>query len=180
MSETELDTWTLWMSKAQQGDKAAYNKLLSEIYPYIKNFLYSAINDKDALEDLVQEVIVSMHNSRHTFDGERAFKPWLNSIINYRKIDYFRKIYKDKSQGVEDLDYTAFANDFVTNPGNAGEYKDIEAALGHLSNDQRKVFELMKIQGFTAKEAANETGMSESAVKVSVHRSMKKIQDLLR
>ncbi len=97
MAQTDEKTWADLMSRSQKGDKAAYNKLLSSIYPYIKNFLRSGIADQSALDDIVQEVIISVHHSMNTYDATRSFKPWLHAIINYRRLDYLRKHYRKKT-----------------------------------------------------------------------------------
>lgn len=68
---------------------------------------------------------------------------------------------------------------YVTNPQYSGEYKDVEKILASLPDDQRTVFQRLKLEGYTAQEVANEMGMSESAVKVSAHRTLKKIKDAL-
>lgn len=171
--------WSEWMSLAQKGDKASYSRLLGEIFPYIRNFLYKGIADKSAIEDITQEVLISVHHSMKTYDKGRAFKPWLHAIITYRRIDYLRKHYNKKTTSVEDIDFTAFDNDFVTTTAHIGELKDIEAALATLPKKQRQLIEMMKIEGYTAKEVADKTGMTETAVKVSVHRSLGKLKDYL-
>ncbi|HBR69933.1 MAG TPA: RNA polymerase subunit sigma-24 [Rhodospirillaceae bacterium] len=67
----------------------------------------------------------------------------------------------------------------VTDPAHAGELKDIEDALASLPDKQRKVFELMKIKGYSASEVASEMGMTVTAVKVSAHRAAAKLKEAL-
>ena len=180
MSEQDDQHWAGLMKQAQKGDKKAYRELLTAINPYILNILYPKISDKSAIDDVTQEILISVHNSMRTYDCKRAFKPWLHAIIHYRTLDYFRKHYKSKITGFEDLDQKAFDNDFVTKPDHAGEYKDIEDALDKIPQKQREIFEMMKIQGYTAQEIANKTGMSVSAVKVSAHRTQNKLKEQLK
>lgn len=168
------------MAQAQAGDKKAYRKLLNEIYPYIKNRLFGKISDSDGVEDIAQEVLVSVHKSMQTYSPERPFKPWLNAIISYRQVDYLRKIYRQAPEQVTDFtENQDFFNNNVTDPALAGEYKDIETAMDSLPAQQREAVKLMRIDGYTAEEAANETGMSVSAVKVNVHRATKKLKQAL-
>ncbi|MAS86928.1 MAG: RNA polymerase subunit sigma-24 [Micavibrio sp.] len=180
MGSDSSKAWPELMAKAQKGDKFAYNRLLSEILPYIHNVLYKKISKKEAIDDIVQEILISVHKSRATYDSSRAFKPWLHAIISYRSMDYFRKHYAKRSQQVENIDFTAFENDFVTNSDHAGEYIDIENALDSLPKKQRKIFDLMRIKGFTAQEVADKMNMSVSAVKVSVHRTAQKLEEKLK
>ena len=104
--------------------------------------------------------------------------PWLMAIANYRRTDYLRQHYaskKDVTVPMESIELT----DDVTNPAFAVEYSDVQNALGALPDKQREVFELMKLKGYTAQEVSNQTGMSVSAVKVSVHRTMAKLKEKL-
>ena len=171
--------WTDYAIAAQAGDQTAYNKLLREIAPYIKNYILRSLANPEWADDIVQEALISVHKSLNTYSPDRPFKPWLMAIINFRRTDYLRKHYNSRQNVQTTLDDYDFQKMHVTNPEHAGEYKDIEAALESLPANQRKVFEMIKIEGYSAKEVANEMGMSVSAVKVSAHRTMNKLKDIL-
>ncbi len=173
------EIWKDWAIAAQEGNTAAYNSLLRDIAPFIRNFLIGGLANPDWADDITQEVLISVHKSLKTYGPDRPFRPWLMAIINFRRTDYLRKHYSsrsDKQTPLEDLD---FQKSYVTNTAHAGEYKDIENALGTLPAKQRKVFELMRIQGYTAEEVANQMKMSVSAVKVSAHRTTHKLKLML-
>ncbi len=179
--KSSSDQWTQWATMAQQGDKKAYARLLNDISPYIKNVIIKTLSNQDAAEDIAQEVLISVHKSLNSYSADRPFKPWLYSIINFRRTDYLRKYYSRKEDVTSTTnDNPEFLNQNVTNSSFAGELKDIEAALDSLPPEQKRIFEMIKIQGYTAKEVANEMNMKETAVKVSAHRSMKKIQKILK
>lgn len=179
-SLSQAEMWGQWAVQAQEGDKRAYNQLLSDIAPFIRNFVVGSLANPDWADDIMQEVLVSVHKSLKTYSPERPFKPWLIAIINFRRTDFLRKHYNKRDNVKTSLDDADFLKNHVTNPDHAGEYKDIEKALDSLPEQQSKVFKMVKIEGYTAKEVANEMGMSVSAVKVSAHRTMKKIQDMLK
>ena len=166
-------------SLAQAGDKKAYNKLLKGTIPYIRSVLSGTLSDQDAIEDITQEVLISIHKALKTYSSDRKFKPWLYSIIQFRRTDYLRKYYSKKENVTTSTDDAEFITSHVTNEANKGEYKDIEKALNELPEKQKDVFVLMKIEGYTAQEVAEKTGMTVSAVKVSVHRTSKKLQEAL-
>lgn len=173
------EIWQGWATRAQKGDKAAYRNLLTEIAPFIRNFVVSRLANPDWADDVTQDVLISVHKSLPTYSPDRPFTPWLMAIINFRRIDFLRRHYgarKDQQTSLDDVD---FIREHVTNPDHAGELKDIEAALRDIPEKQRKVFQLMKIEGYTAQEVANEMGMSVSAVKVSAHRTMNKLKKKL-
>lgn len=176
----DSEDWPALATDAQNGDKKAYALLLKSIVPYIKNNLTKSVSSHDAIEDIIQEVLISVHKSLNTYSPERPFKPWLYSIINFRKTDYMRKYYSsrdDKRAPLENLD---FENVNVTNQGYEGELRDVEVALSKFPKQQQLIFKRIKIEGYTAKEVANELGMKESAVKVSAHRTLEKLKGKLQ
>jgi len=132
----------------------------------------------DWVDDITQDILISVHKSLHTFSSDRPFRPWLMSIITFRKTDFLRKHYSRRGNMQTDLDDLSFQKNHVTNPTHAGEFKDIEKAMNALPDKQRKVFEMIKIKGYSAQEVANEMNMSVSAVKVSAHRTMKKLKKI--
>lgn len=173
------ELWRVLAVKAQNGDQRAYAHLLRDIVPYIRAVAAGSLANPDWVDDLVQDVLVSVHKSLSTYSDDRPFKPWLSAIIQFRKTDILRKYYKNRSNKTVDLENPEFSSQHVTNPSLAGELKDIESALADLPENQRKVFEMIKIHGYSAKEVADEMGMSVSAVKVSAHRTMNKLKDRL-
>ncbi len=173
------DEWSTLAIKAQNGDKISYNSLLLKISLYAKNYLISRVANPDWVDDITQEVLISIHKSLHTYSPDRPFKPWFMAIVNFRKTDFLRKHYSSRSDMQTSLDNVDFIKSHVTNAPHAGELKDIEGALEKLPEKQRKIFELIKIKGYTAKEAAKELNMSISAVKVSAHRTTKKLKKTL-
>ncbi|MGH1397818.1 MAG: RNA polymerase sigma factor [Alphaproteobacteria bacterium] len=171
--------WGDWAVAAQEGNAKAYNSLLKEIAPFIRNFLVTRVANDDWADDITQEVLISVHKSLKTYSGDRPFRPWLMAIVNFRKTDYLRKHYSSRGDKQATMEDAEFTKSHVTNPTHAGEYKDIESALETLPSKQRDIFTRMKIEGYTAKEVAGEMDMSVSAVKVSVHRTAQKLKVIL-
>lgn len=174
------ENWKDWAVAAQNGDTKAYNKLLKDIAPFTRNYLLPRLADPDWAEDITQEVLISVHKSLKTYSGKKPFRPWLMAIINFRKTDFLRKHYAARQDKQTTLDDSEFKTAHVTDPQHSGEYKDVEQALESLPPKQRKIFELMKIQGYTAGEVAEKMKMNVSAVKVSSHRAMQKLKHKLQ
>lgn len=177
MANDQAERWQRLMSEAQKGKQDSYRQLLGEIAPFVQRILLKSLSRKDQAEDITQEVLLSVHKAMPTYDPERPFMPWLMAIVNFRRTDYLRSHYAARdnlSAPLEDLDLQD-----VTFDDHRGEYKDIEAALTSLAPRQREVFDLMKMKGYSAKEVSEKTGMSVSAVKVSVHRSLQKLKEML-
>ncbi|MEO5367904.1 MAG: sigma-70 family RNA polymerase sigma factor [Magnetococcus sp. WYHC-3] len=177
---TQDSRWAELAFKAQKGDRAAYNTLLREIVPFIRSVLSGRLANPDWAEDIIQEVLISVHRSLKTYSHGRAFKPWLAAIIQFRRTDFLRRHYSMRGDKRVSLESPEFQATYVTGTAHAGEYKDIEAALDTLPPEQRKVFELFRIKGYSAKEVAKQTGMSVTAVKVSAHRAGKVLKKILQ
>lgn len=173
------DPWSHNAVAAQKGDPKAYRALLNDILPYIKNALIGQLANPEWAEEIAQEVLMSVHKSLHTYQSDRAFKPWLKAIINFRKTDFLRKHYRMKGNQSVPLDEVDYKENSVSSDS-MGEMKDIENALDTLPDKQKRIFQMIKIEGHTVKDVAKEMNMSQSAVKVSAHRTMKKLQDKLR
>lgn len=177
----QTQQWQEWAIAAQGGDKRAYTLLLQSIAPYIRNVVIGSLANPTAAEDIMQEVLISVHKSLSTYQPDRPFKPWLMAIVNFRRTDYLRKHYAQRRDKTTTTDENyEFESSNVTNPAHAGELKDIENALASLPEQQQRIFKMIKIEGYSAQEVANEMNMNESAVKVSAHRAMKKLQGLLK
>lgn len=176
-NKTQAEQWREWVILAQGGDKKAYTALLSEISVFIRNILVGGLTNPDWADDIAQEVLISVHKALKTYDPQRPFRPWLMALVNFRRTDFLRKHYASAQDKKTDLEDYTFQTQNVTNPTHAGEYKDIERALAVLPEKQRRIFTRVKIEGYSVKEVAEELGMSESAVKVSAHRTQKKLQD---
>lgn len=164
---------------SQEGDKRAYSQLLSDIIPYIKVHLSSGFANYDWVEEVVQDVLISVHKSLSTYSSDRPFKPWLNAIIHYRKADFLRKYYKNRDTNQSSKDNADIFGNNVTNYPLAGELKDIEEALATLPVKQQKLFKMVKIEGYSAAEVAVKMDMSVTAVKVSAHRAAEKLKSIL-
>lgn len=168
--------WNELAQLSQQGDKRAYNTLLSEVFSYVRNYLVGGLSNTDAAEDIAQDVLVSIHKSLHTYSPDMPFKPWMMAIVHFRRADWLRSHYAKKKNKQTDLEDLAFQKQHVTEAPLAGEWKDMEAAVERLPAKQKTIFKLVRIEGYSMEEAAEKMEMTVSAVKVSVHRTLKKLQ----
>ncbi len=162
------------MRLAQQGDKKAYAALFRAITPLLKAFISRRLAAAD-VDDVVQEILMSIHRASHTYDTARPFKVWMFTIARYRLNDHLRKLYKKGAFpeiGLDDLTHEISAAD-VTEQRDRYEY--LNRALSSLPDKQKKIVTLMKIEGYSAEETAKTMNMSISAVKVAAHRAYKSL-----
>lgn len=155
------------------GNSTDYAGFLRGLAPVIRRIVRQKIADGEA-EDVVQEVLISVHKARHTYDGARSLMPWVYSIVHFRLNDHLREHYRHHAdRDTEEVDFENFFAD-VTNQGSDREY--IEQLMEGLSEVQQRILLLLHVEGYTAREVAAQVDMSESAVKVAAHRALQKIR----
>lgn len=175
-SESELDQLGPLMQRAQGGDARAYAELLQSAVPKIRQIVHArrGFAGKEQVEDVVQEVLLSLHQVRASYDPARPFQPWLLAIVRNRLADGARR--HARTAGREELidedDVTFSAHGANSDIGEVVDAAQLRAAVRELPEGQRRAIELLKLQGHSLKEAAEIAGSSESALKVATHRAI--------
>lgn len=156
------------------GDSLAYAKFLGKITPLLRKMVSRRLNNSE-VEDVVQEVLISIHKARHTYDGERPIMPWIVSIARFRITDHLRKHYAQMRHQTSDIaDYENILADVTDD---SSESESVEELMDGVQENHRKILTLMHVEGYTAKEVGIKMNMNESAVKVAAHRAIKKIRE---
>lgn len=162
------------MRQAQQGDNKAYEDLFKKVTPLIAGFIYNRIGKKADNDDILQEILLAIHRSSHTYNTERSFKGWMFAIADHKLKDYFRSYYRKRLLTQVDFDDVKdFITHDVTNDSSSGE--SLVDLIDELPPKQKKIIYMMKVEGYSAKEVALAVNMSVSAVKVAAHRAYKVI-----
>ncbi len=86
----ELD-WATLMARAQDGDAAAYLYLLEEITPCLRSHIARFQHDQRDIENIVQDILLTVHAVRQTYDPSRPFEPWLIEVANRRAFNRLRR-----------------------------------------------------------------------------------------
>lgn len=162
------------------GDAGAYQRFLKELSAHLRAFLRRRLAQRpDEVEDLVQETLLAVHNQRHTYRTDMPVTAWAHAIARYKLIDWLRA-HATREARHEPLDDNADAL-FATSDSDAAEARrDLGQLLGLLPDRQRLPIVHMKLEGLSVVETAQRTGLSESAVKVGVHRGLKALAAKLR
>ena len=161
------------------GDALAYHAFLQELSAHLRAFLRKRLARlPDEVEDLVQESLLAVHNQRHTYDAGQPLTPWVHAIAKYKLVDLLRRRAK-RELLTDPLDEEI---DFLSSSDNeiADARRDLAKLLEQLPDRQRLPIVHMKLEGLSVAEAARVTGMSESAVKVGVHRGLKALAAMIR
>ena len=166
------------MQLSLRGDKQAYADLLRETARLLRPFLSKRLRFEHEVDDVLQEILISVHKARHTYDGQRPYKPWLYAIARFRLQDHLRMHYADHLRHAEDIaELENVLHNDVTET--AISYESISGEIERLPEKQATILRLMHQQGYTAKETARQMGMNESAVKVAAHRAYKVLRQRL-
>ncbi len=161
------------------GDEPAYHAFLQELSAHLRAFLRKRlVRLPDEVEDLVQESLLAVHNQRHTYDAGQPLTAWVHAIAKYKLVDLLRRRAK-RDLLTDPLDDEL---DFLSSSYNeaAEARRDLGKLLEQLPDRQRLPIVHMKLEGLSVAETARVTGMSESAVKVGVHRGLKSLAAIIR
>jgi RNA polymerase sigma-70 factor (ECF subfamily) len=163
------------MRAAQDGDAAAYDELLRAVAPRVRRMVVRqrGFAGADVVEDLVQDVLLTVHRARATYDPARPFMPWLLAIVRHRLADGARRHARTRAREVALDGETLTLAEPATNP--LDEMADVEAlrqAVRALPARQRTAIELLKLRELSLDEAAALSGMRVGALKVATHRAM--------
>ncbi|MFZ2973762.1 sigma-70 family RNA polymerase sigma factor [Dechloromonas hortensis] len=161
------------------GDNAAYQVFLTELSAHLRAFLRRRlVRLPDEIEDLVQESLLAVHNQLHTYDAAQPLSAWVQAIARYKLIDLLRR------RAAHDLLNDPLDEEmelFTTADSEAAEARrDLNKLLADLPDQFRLPIVHTKLEGLSVKEAADLSGMSESAIKVGVHRGLKALAAKIR
>ncbi|HEX3479343.1 MAG TPA: sigma-70 family RNA polymerase sigma factor [Kofleriaceae bacterium] len=167
------------MRAAQDGDRLAYEALLTEVAAAVRDFVRKRLHDVDSQEEIVQDTLLSIHRDRHTYDPERPFRPWMYAIARHRLFDHLEKQRRRNR-------FEVLAEAEVEDPGSAdASARDHRApgilrrALAQLSKAQREIIQMLKFDGLSVAEISTRTGLTASTVKVTAHRGYKRLRVLI-
>lgn len=154
------------------GDASAYRTFLSELTRHLRGYLRKRIPHlHEDVEDLVQDILLAVHNARHTYRPDDALTAWVHAIARYKLMDFFRTRARRESLHEPLDEHQDIFSESDSEPADARRH--IGQLLGRLPDKQRLSILHVKLQGLSVAEAAQLTGLSESAVKVSIHRGLK-------
>jgi len=172
--------WSGRMAAAQGGDKIAYETLLRECIPFIKQVARTQGVHSDGVDDVVQETLLTIHGARQTYDPSRSFMAWLRVIAQRRAIDGLRRSGRTIAREVHAP--LAYENhpDSGTGPEAAVLERDrtarLDAAIGALPPAQRDAIKHFVIRGHPVANAAKVAARTKGSLRVSWHRAIKSLR----
>jgi RNA polymerase sigma-70 factor, ECF subfamily len=160
------------MLASLDGNATSYRSLLDQLSrrlrAYYKGKLARVGRGATEAEDLVQEVLLAIHLKRHTYDTGQLFTPWVYTIARYKLIDYLRRTRTAASVPIDE------GTELMAQDDNAGTESshDIRKLLGRLPEKVRCSIQCVKLEGRSVAEASERCGISESGVKINIHRGL--------
>ncbi|MCU1725108.1 sigma-70 family RNA polymerase sigma factor [Pseudomonas sp. 5P_5.1_Bac1] len=178
LDERESHLQTLLLN-GLAGDAVAYREFLAALAVHVRGLLRRRLAQRPAeVEDLLQEVLLAVHNARHTYQAQQPLTAWVQAIARYKLTDHFRgHARRDSLHDVLDDDSDLFA---ASDEAPAEASRDLGKLLGQLPDRQRLPIVHVKLEGLSVEETARLTGLSGSAVKVGIHRGLKALAKLIR
>lgn len=173
MTTNEVELRAL-MIAGLNGDSAAHRALLDRLSRHLRAYYKGKLarigRSAAEAEDLVQDALMAIHTRRHTYDPEELLTPWAYAIARYKLIDHLRQTKASIADvPIENADEVLARDDHT----GAESALDLHRLLAILPDKMRRAIRYVKLDGLSVAEAAARCGMSESAIKVSVHRGLK-------
>lgn len=162
--------WSVYMTRAQGGNKDAYRRLLEDITPYLRSLAARHFPSRGDVEDAVQEILLTVHAIRHTYDPARPFGPWLIAIASRRIVDGLRRQGRTRAREVAlEAEHETFPTPQANLPERASDGRALRDAVERLPSGQRDAIRMLKLQEMSLKEAA-------AALKVATHRGLRTLK----
>lgn len=179
-SHTDLEArlQLLWQ-RAEAGDEAAYRQALALIAGRLRGYFRRRLPAMpEDVEDLVQETLLAVHLQRGTYDPAFAVSAWATAIARHKLVDLWRR--RGRREALHDVFDEDIENRLAFEPEDQHARRDLGRLLQALPAAQRRAIELTKLEGLSVTEASERTGVSESAIKVQVHRGLKRLSMLVK
>jgi RNA polymerase sigma-70 factor (ECF subfamily) len=178
--EVEAELKALFL-RGLGGDAGAHRQFLARTASHLRAWYRGRLRHApDDAEDLVQETLIALHTRRDSYDASYPVTAWIYAIARYRLIDHWRR---HKRRGapvaIEDAPESADGMFARAEDEAVDAKRDVARLLGRLPQKQRDAIRLVKLDGVSVREAAQQTGLSESDVKVSAHRGLKALMRMV-
>ena len=175
--KADRSDWSRLMADAQDGNQQAYGELLDEVVPYLRSLAWRRLQSVEDVEDAVQDILLTIHAIRHTYDPRRPFGPWLVAIVSHRISDHVRgrrhRLRREIALGPE---HETLAQADANLADVTADADRLRSVVESLPAAQRWAIQKLKLQEMSLNEAAKASGMSVAALKAASHRALKALR----
>ncbi|MCB0193170.1 MAG: sigma-70 family RNA polymerase sigma factor [Anaerolineae bacterium] len=177
------------LAALRRGEEDACTCLVKHFASLLYRPALQVLNDPDEAEVVVQKAFIKACEKMDTFEAKSQLKTWLYSIAKNEALMERRRRTSKKVAPIEDIETIDSDQQFMAESVDIDPMEailtselhvSIANALEKLPESLRSVLFLRTIQGLSTAETAAELDISESAVKVRLHRARQQISDLLK
>jgi RNA polymerase sigma-70 factor (ECF subfamily) len=161
---------------SQQGDQEAYRRFLKRLHPYIHGALRRKLGSLVDQEDLTQECLLGIHRNLASYQPDQPIKPWVSAVIRYKLADHFRKQARSKEVTLENYEEKVTKQAASANNEVANSKREASEIFKALPNKYRRALEMTHVQGLSYREAAQQEGISETALRKRISRAFAKVR----
>jgi RNA polymerase sigma-70 factor (ECF subfamily) len=159
------------------GDKHAYSELYDKTILYVYKNVHFLVEEKNDIDDLIQDIYIQLYNSLSKYDHERPFKPWLMGIAikqiqSYRRNRWMRFRIAKKAEEYKQVTAIDFSNDLVDKIAN----EDLIKLVNKLPYKLKQVIILRYLNDHTQEEVASILDIPVGTVKSRIHSALKKLR----
>lgn len=172
-------TWQAWaglMKLTQEGDVEAYARLLSEISPLVFGYVRKRVFDPANVDDVYQDVLMTLHKARHTYQPDRELSPWLFAVMRNA---VWTALGKTRKFSAREVRLEEFHEMTWVAPDPDGLDDRLQHALSALSPEHRQAVEMLKLREMSVDQAARELGITKVALRVRAHRGYVQLRKIL-
>lgn len=165
------------MLEGLNGNASAHGRLLTELAELLRGFYMRRLGAyKSDVEDLVQETLIAVHNRRESYDRSQPFTTWVFAIARYKMVDAYR------SRRLRDTEPLEAAEEVMAPDELSGiaASVELERLMADPTPQQRTAIRKVKLEGLSVADAAQDTGLSEANIKISIHRGFKRLLAVVR
>ena len=170
--------FSVTLASAQGGDESAFACLFRDVHPALLRYLQVITPDaEDVAGDTWLHVVKGLPRFR---GGEEAFRAWLFTIARHRAVDAGRSRARrpdvplaltEAEQQPAPLDVAELALEAIST-------QSVLAMLRTLPRDHAEIIMLRVVAGLEAADVARIVGKTPGAVRVTVHRALRKLAEL--
>lgn len=173
------EDWADLMRRSQDGDQRAYATVLRALIPAVRAYARRQVFDDVLVEDVVQDVLLTVHRLLHTYDSDRPLLPWVVAITSARAIDALRKQgrRREREAGHDDQGAEPGRDGGMLTPDEMVARQDVKRLLNILPARQRMVVEMVKLQEMSLNDAAEASRLTIPAIKSLLHRAFIRLKD---
>ncbi len=166
-NDDQWQAWTRLMKLTQEGDREAYERLLTGISPLVFNYVRKRVFNPQHVDDIYQEVLLTFHKAKHTYRTDQPFAPWFFAVIRNA---IWAALEKNHRISQREVLMDEFPETATLEAAEDGVDDRLHRALESLPEGNRQAVEMLKFKGMSVDAAAKKMGISKIALKVRAHR----------